>query len=69
MFAIQRDEMGRLWLISYPLVGPVKLNCDGVHSLNNLGWLDIGGVIRDYLGTLMRAYFKLTGVVSALRGI
>ena len=40
-----------------PLLGSVKLNFDGC-SLGNLGQIGIGGVIRGYLGTVLRPFSK-----------
>lgn len=48
----------RQWLTgSPPLLGSVKLNFDGC-SLGNLGQIGIGGVIRGYLGTVLRPFSK-----------
>ena len=45
------------WFPSQPLLGSVKLNFDGC-SLGNLGQIGIGGVIRGYLGTVLRPFSK-----------
>ena len=33
----------------------VKLNFDG-YSLDDLGWLRIGGMLRDYFGTMVTKF-------------
>ena len=48
-----------------PPIGSIKLNFNEC-SLDNLRWLDIGVVIRDHLGTVLRDYSKPTDAGSTI---
>ena len=62
------EEENYDWLVNtspLKIVGLVKSNFDKF-SLGNLGQLSIKSIIRDHLGTILRAYSRSAGVRSSI---